>query len=150
MDFLRDQGLIYTSKKYEEIYKLLKEKYDISYDQLFTLCAAIGFKNNRFLEIGEKGREFRGSYLKRDNRASLYSIILNDETLGRQIDSFDKSEYQKECVKKLEKYAEGGMEILVEEVFRGKWGTNKLDERYDEYIIDIISYVYENSMEFPF
>ena len=150
MDFLRDQGLIYTSKKYEEIYIFLKERYDISYDQLFTLCAVVGFKNNRSLERESRGREFRGSYLKRDNKASLCSIILNDEDLGKQIDSFEKSEYQKECIKKLEKYAEGGMGILVEEVFRGKWGTNKLDERYDEYIIDIISYVYENSIELPF
>ncbi|EJP6473040.1 hypothetical protein NHI66_002359 [Clostridium botulinum] len=150
MDFLRHQGLIYTSKKYEEIYIFLKERYDISYDQLFTLCAVVGFKNNRALERESRGREFRGSYLKRDNKASLYSIILNDEDLGKQIDSFEKSEYQKECIKKLEKYAEGGMEILVEEVFRGKWGRNKLAERYDEYIIDIISYVYENSIELPF
>lgn len=150
MDFLREQGLIYTSKKYEEIYIFLKDRYDISYDQTFTLCAAIGFKNNRCLERESKGREFRGSYLKRDNKASLYSIILNDEELGKQIDSFDRVEYQKECIKKLEKYAEGGMEVLVEEVFRGKWGHNKLDERYDEYIIDIISYVYEKSIELPF
>ncbi|MDU6038635.1 MAG: hypothetical protein ACLSXT_11640 [Clostridium butyricum] len=150
MDFLRDQGLIYASKKYEEIYIFFKDRYDISYDQLFTLCAVVGFKNNRALERESKGREFRGSYLKRDNKASLYSIILNDEELGKQIDSFDKSEYQKECIKKLEKYAEGGMEILVKEVFRGKWGTNKLDERYDEYIVDIISYVYGNSIECPF
>lgn len=150
MDFLREQGLIYTSKKYEEIYIFLKERYDISYDQLFTLCAVVGFKNNRASERESRGREFRGSYLKRDNKASLYSIILSDEDLGKQIDSFDKNEYQKECIKKLEKYAEGGMEILVEEVFRGKWGASKLDERYDEYIIDIISYIYEKSIELPF
>lgn len=150
MDFLRDQPLISTSKKYEEIYIFFKERYDISYSQLFTLCAVVGFKNNRALEVESTKTQFRGSYIKRDNKASLYSIILNDEELGKQIDSFDKSEYQKECIKKLRKYAEGGMEILVEEVFRGKWGTNKLDERYDEYIIDIISYVYENSIELPF
>ena len=86
MDFLRDQGLIYTSKKYEEIYILLKERYDISYDQLFTLCAVVGFKNNRALERESRGREFRGSYLKRDNKASLYSIILNDE-FGASLES---------------------------------------------------------------
>ncbi|ERK30518.1 hypothetical protein [Clostridium intestinale] len=150
MDFLREQGLIFTSKKYEGVYISLNERYDISYDQLFTLCAVIGFKNNRYLEIESKGRQFRGSYLKMDSRASLYSIILNDTDFGKQIDSFENNEYQKKCTKKLEKYAEGGMEILVEEVFRGKWGTNKLDERYDEYIIDIISYVYEKSGDLPF
>lgn len=150
MDFLKEQNLIYTSEKYEEIYMFFKERYGISYDQLFTLCAVVGFKNNRALERESKGREFRGIYLKRENSVSLYSIILNDEDLGKQIDSFDKSEYQKKCIKKLEEYAEGGMEILTEEVFRGKWGVNKLDEKYDEYIIDIISYVYEKCIEMPF
>ena len=150
MDFLKEQGLINTSKKYEEIYILLKEKYDISYDQLFTLCAVIGFKNNKVIKIDSKGREFRGSYLKRTNRASLYSIILNDGKLGKRIDSFEENEYQKKCVRKLEEYAEGGMEILTTEVFKGKWGANKLDEKYDEYIIDIISYVYSESLEVPF
>ncbi|WP_283692846.1 hypothetical protein [Clostridium perfringens] len=150
MDFLREQGLIYTSKKYEEIYRLFANKYGISYDQLFTLCAVIGFRNNRMAEREEKGREFRGSYFKMENRASLYSIIINDSELGKMMESFDNSEYHKRCIDKLVMYSEGGMDILVEEVFRGKWGANKLDERYDEYIIDIISYVYGESIALPF
>lgn len=150
MDFLKEQGLIFTGKKYEEIYILFKNKYDISYDQLFTLCATIGFINNRSINRGDKGREFRGSYIKIKNRTSLYSIILNDSELGKAVDLFDNNEYQKKCVAKLEQYAEGGMEILVEEVFKGKWGANKLDEFYNEYIIDIISYVYEQAIDCPF
>ncbi|WP_297639072.1 hypothetical protein [uncultured Clostridium sp.] len=150
MDFLKEQGLIFTGRKYEDIYILLKNRYDISYDQLFTLCSVIGFKNNRLLNRGEKGREFRGSYLKVDNRTSLYSIILGDSELGKSIDLFDDKEYQRKCINKLEQYAEGGMEILVENVFRGKWGANKLDDKHDEYIIDIISYVYSEVYEIPF
>lgn len=44
----------------------------------------------------------------------------------------------------LEEYAEGGMEILCEEVFNGQWNGRTLNNEYDEYEIDISKYIYDN------
>lgn len=150
MDFLSEQQLIFTSKKYETIYKTLNSLIDVKYHDLFMLCAAIGFRNNNKLPIEEKGREFRSNYLSREQKATAYSIILNDSEFGRKINRFEDREFIVDARKRLEQYAEGGMEILVKEVFKSKWTGGILDESYNEYEIDIISYIYEQSLEVPF
>lgn len=150
MDFLSEQQLIFTSKKYEPIYKVLNKVIEIKYHDLFMLCASIGFKNNRKATVVEKGREFRSNYLSREQKSTAYSIILNDSNLGRKIDKFEDKEFTLEARKALEQYAEGGMDILVSEVFKSKWTRDILDENYSEYEVDIISYIYEQSREVPF
>lgn len=150
MDFLMDQHRLFTSKKYENVYFMFKEKYGISYDELFILCAAIGFKNNKKSPVEETGREFRTNYFKRDSKATAYSIILNDTVLGKQIEKFEDKDFGREARVALEGYAEAGMDILIETLFQRKWDGVKLDDSYDEYIIDIVSYVYGLSIIVPF
>ena len=150
MDFLSDQQLIFTSKKYEPIYKTLNTLIDVKYHEIFMLAAAVGFKNDKKLPIDERGREFRSNYLSREQKATAYSIILNDNKLGKKISKFEDREFIVEARKCLEQYAEGGMEILVRDVFKSKWTGEILDESYGEYEIDLISYIYEQSMEVPF
>jgi hypothetical protein len=150
MDFLMDQAILYTSKKYEEIYILFKEKYDIKYQELFLLSASIGFKKNRECPIEGHGREFRTNYLNSKQKTTAYSIILNDMEIGRNIEAFEDSEFRLKARKKLEAYAEGGMEIFIEEVFGHRWDGNRLDPTYGEYEVDVLSYIYENAIEVPF
>lgn len=150
MDFLMDQAILYTSKKYEEIYIQFKEKYDIKYQDLFLLCASIGFKKDRQKKIGEQGREFRTNYLNSKQKATAYSIILSDLEIGKNIEAFEGSEFRLKARKKLEAYAEGGMEILVEDVFGHRFDGNRLDPQYGEYDVDLLSYVYGDAMEVPF
>jgi hypothetical protein len=150
MDFLMDQALLYTSKKYEEIYIHFNTKFDIKYQDLFLLCASIGFKKNRKKRITEKGREFRTNYLNSRQKATAYSIILSDPEIGKNIEAFEDSEFRLKARKRLEDYAEGGMEILVEEVFGQRWDGHKLDPTYNEYEVDLLSYIYADSNEVPF
>lgn len=150
MDFLLSQQKIYTSKKYEPIYKTLNKILEIKYQDLFILCASIGFKNNNKSLVEEKGREFRSNYLNREQRATAYTIILNDSNTGRKISRFEDKDFIIESRKTLEQYAEGGMDILVGQVFKSKWTGELLDESYDEYEIDIITYIYEQDLEIPF
>ncbi|PGZ92176.1 hypothetical protein [Bacillus sp. AFS029533] len=150
MDFLSDQALLYTSKKYEEIYFHFNNKYEIKYQDLFILCATLGFKKNKKIKINERGREFRTNYLNSRQKATVYSIILSDDELGRNIESFDSENFPKNARKRLEEYAEGGMEIFVEEVFGRRWNGNNLDSAYSEYEIDLLSFIYADSNEVPF
>ena len=150
MDFLNEQKIFYTSKKNENIYIFFQNKYKISYDELFTLAAVIGYKNNMRSAFTEHGREFRSNYLKRNKKAAIYSIILNDQQLGKQINKFDDNEYVLQCKKILEEYAEGGIEYLLSNVFCKKWDGIQLDDSYDDYLVDVMSYVYQEFVNDPF
>lgn len=68
----------------------------------------------------------------------------------KKINRFEDREFIVKARKRLEEYAEGGMEILVNTVFKSKWNGEILDGSYDEYEIDIISYIYEQALEVPF
>lgn len=144
MDFLMDQALLYTSKKYEEIYIHFNTELDMKYQDLFLLCTSIGFKHNRKKRPDERGREFRTNYLTSKQKATAYSIILSDSEIGKNIEAFEESDFRLKARKTLEDYAEGGMEILVEEVFSSRWDGHKLDSSYKEYEVDLLSYIYED------
>lgn len=150
MDFLQNQMLIYTSKKYENIYIYLNNEYDLSYHRLFLMCASLGARNSCSSTVSEKGREFRSNYFDNDERNLAYSLILNDESNGKNLDRFNDKTFYAEARKLLENYAEGGMGILVKEVFKEKWDGIKLDESYHNYPIDILSYIVAALKEVPF
>ncbi len=150
MDFLMDQALLYTSEKYESIYVLFREEYEIKYQELFLICASLGFKRNRDVHFSRHGREFRTNYLNTKQKAAAYSIILSDMEIGRNIESFEDTDFRLKARKKLEAYAEGGMDILVEDVFNIHWDGHKLDPTYKEYEIDVLSYIYEDAVAVPF
>ncbi len=150
MDYLQSQILFYTSKKYEDIYLEIADKHKLSYAQLFTLLAAIGFKNNRRSSFSEKGREFRSSYLKDDAKSIIYTILLSDEMLKLDVeDLIDKNRF-KDYTKQLEEYADGGMEILIEEVFPPNIAVSTRSKKYSDYMVDIVSYVYKSTSDAPF
>lgn len=142
--------LIYTSKKYENIYILLNKEYDMAYHKLFLLCASLGARKGCNEAITVKGREFRSNYFSNDERNLSYSIILNDEAKGKDLEKFNDDQFHAEARKILENYAEGGMSILVEEVFREKWDGIKLDEVYKNYPVDILDYVVTTLKDVPF
>jgi hypothetical protein len=150
MDFLMEQALLYTSKEYEEIYIHFNTKLDIKYQDLFLLCASIGFKKNQKKKMEERGREFRTNYFNSRQKAAVYSIIINDPAIGKNIEAFDNSEFRLSARKKLEDYAEGGMQVLIDEVFGHRWDGNKLDPTYNEYEVDLLGYIYADSNEVPF
>lgn len=151
MSFLQQSQIIfYTSKKYEDIYMRINQDLNMGYKYIFLLCAALGAKNGRKSPIEKRGREFRASYLNRDEEHLIYSIILNDETVGKNIDAFAEREKQANLKRLVEEYAEGGMDMLVEEVFKEKWNGIKLDESYDNYYVDLLKYTMANLQSVPF
>ena len=152
MDFLNDQKLIKVSKKYSQIYILFKEKYSIKYHDLFVIAAAVGFINNNEKEPIDKknGIEFRTNYFNSTQKSSMYSIILNDQKMGKQIEKFEEKHYILKYCLLLERYAEGGMEIIVNKIFKNKWDNNNLDENYSDYDIDLFRYVLSINNDIPF
>ncbi|MGE7953177.1 hypothetical protein [Lysinibacillus xylanilyticus] len=150
MDFLQKQMLVFTSKKYEEIYIYFNKELEIAYHKLFLICASLGARNGKSSVVAEKGREFRSNYFSNDERNLAYSIILNDESQGKNIELFNEESFHSEARKILESYAEGGMDILVTEVFGEKWDGVKLDKSYQNYSVDLLSYIVSKIKEVPF
>ncbi len=114
------------------------------------ICASLGFKHNKRAPRENQGREFRSNYLNTNQRATAYSIILSDPEIGKNIEQFEDPEFKRKARKHLEEYAEGGIEILIDEVFGSRWDGNKLDPNYSEYEIDILSYIYSDVKAVPF
>lgn len=151
MGFLQEaEMVIYGSQKYEEIYMKINKDTKITYKNIFLLCAALGARKGKMLPVEKRGREFRASYLNEAEENLLYTIILNNESQGKKIELFNDPEYRKAARKIIEEYAEGGMSILVDEVFKEKWNGIKLDEKYDKYDVDIMKYLIANLNEVPF
>lgn len=151
MGFLQEaEMLIYSSQKYEEIYMKINKDLKITYKNIFLLCAALGARNGSTALIAKRGREFRASYFNESEENLMYTIILNDETDGKNIELFNDPEFRKEARRIIEEYAEGGMDILVEEVFKEKWNGIKLDEKYDNYEVDIMKYIIASLNKVPF
>lgn len=142
MDFLQtEQRLVYTSKDYESIYVFFNDEYRIEYAELFVLCAIIGFKTNSRKALSENGREFRSNYIKSGNRSSLYTILLSNKATPFVIDDFLVKEKYKDMVKVLEEYSEGGMNEIIEKVFKSKYHKGNLDPVYKHYLRDVMQYV---------
>ena len=150
MDFLSEQALLYTSKKYEPIYMHLNSVYEMKYQDIFLLCASLGYKKNKKVPLTDRGRELRTNYFNSKQKAAVYTIILGDQEIGKNIEAFEDAKFRLNARKTLEQYAEGGMQILVDEVFTFRWDGNKLDESYTEYDLDITTYILTDSEEVPF
>ena len=92
---------------------ILMRQSRFSYQDLFILFAAVGAKHNRKEEFSGRGREFRANYFNRDRQIFAYTIILNDDDLGKNIDVFSEKEFNSTARRKLEQYAQGGRRFLL-------------------------------------
>ncbi len=145
---LNDSFFIHKSKRFESIYNLLvNKKHLFKMNELFTLAAAVGFKNNKRVKLEQKGTEMRSEHFKENQLAALYSIMLNSSDINADLESFRDYDFVKNAFKIIEEYSEGGMEILCDEVFEDKWNGINLDEEYNEYEIDLLRFVYDDYNE---
>lgn len=150
MDFLMNQAIIHSSTKFADIYVYMNSQYGIKYQDLFSICMSIGFKNNRKSKLKSQGIQIRSNYFNTNQRSAVYAMILEDPEIGKNIEKFSEKQFSLTGRILMEEYAEGGMEILVEEVFKNRWDSNRLDPSYNEYDVDILSYIYMDAQESPF
>lgn len=150
MSYFSSNNILYTSKKYEDIYIDISKKNNIRYHELFVLLASIGFKRNKKVSFKETGREFRLTYLNEEQRTIFSTILLEDRDLSISIEDLENKEKFKYYDKALCEYAQGGMEILLKEVFPPGIEDNTQAKAYKDYIIDIMNFVYIDSKKQPF
>ncbi len=122
---------------------LSKGGFNLTFADIFTLCASVGFRNNRKSSCDAKGREMKSQNFKGSGqKETLIMLVLNDGELGKEITRFSDPEFQRKAKETLQEYAEGGMDIIVEKVFFGDNTTvspNK--EKVKDYYLDIMKFV---------
>lgn len=152
MEFITAQGLLFTSKRFENIYLKFKNDYGISYPDLFCLVCSIGFIENKRTKLEEKGREMRVNYFSNNSEKTtiIYTILLEDKELNIEIEDLLNKDLFTRFRNVLEEYAEGGMCYLIENIFPAHIKDNTTVKAYDDYIVDIMSYVYDSYNKTPF
>jgi len=109
-----------VNKKYTDIYKSLSQSSNIRksiferHAKIFTFCAALGFnknKRNKF-NSGDLENLFWSKTFGKHDLTVIYSLAVNDysENITEIINDKEK------MISIAEEYADGGMEILIDNV----------------------------------
>lgn len=148
MDFLSEgKRTIKADEKYEDIYTKLTNKTGMSIHEIFYLCVLLGFKSQYKSDGFTAGRkEFRVTYLNETQRSILYTIANEFKPLSE----LTTPEAISEVIKEYQKYSNGGMELLIENVFKDRYRDGLLQDNYKKYDVDILKYVYDQVTEIPF
>lgn len=146
----KDTFLVNRSKKYESIYEYFYKSKTFGMSELFTICAVIGFINGKRVPFSDKGKDTRSEFFSSNDLTKIYIIMMKSEDINATLDDFANPNFIKEKFKVIEEYAEGGMQILVDEVFKGNWNGTELTKSYKKYEIDILSYINEIRSKVPF
>lgn len=150
MDFLKDYQIIYSSKQHQQIYDYFSQNKIMTIEELFLLSIVIGFYYPDEKREVLEGPTINGEELSKENRARIYTMILADHELGKNIFLFQESDFQEKAIKKIEKYANIGIRILIRDVFTDTWNNHRLDESYSGYKLDILSYIHQVDANPPF
>ncbi|WP_027416641.1 hypothetical protein [Aneurinibacillus terranovensis] len=106
-----------VNKKYQGIYKELTSETSVhhkifeQHGDLFTLCVCIGYKNN-------KSNEFKGMDLFWSHSLNKYQETVIKTIALKSSDNYEIIHDNDAIIDIVEGYADGGMEILLEEVFK--------------------------------
>lgn len=151
----KDSYKVDISKCFEDIYDALaSEKSTKLFDNkisLFVFSAAVGYKYNNPKDILQKSdNAIHCQPISERQLATIFSIIVNDATIGKNFENFIDSDFLSKGLKLVEKYAQGGMEILCDKVFDSNWNGKTLAREYKEYDVDLLRFIYEERTDAPF
>jgi hypothetical protein len=100
-----------TDDKYKTLYNDLKNLAVKEFHELFFLCTCLGFRAKRKTPLGPNGKErFWSSTITPEEFACYYAMILEVNNLDLNSIKDDKV-----ILSEIEKYANSGMEILLED-----------------------------------
>lgn len=140
-----------TSAKFGGIYKDLRNIAVGDSHELFFVCACLGYKQNKPKPIEKKEREdrFWSRTIDPEEWTCFYSIVLKEHGMD-----YSKIQDDEKVLGQIEKYANGGMEILINDVLSNylvpnkKGNSYKLDMSFAKELPKaILSYISEQLLE---
>ena len=100
-----------TDKKYKNLYNDLKNLAFGDMHELFFLCVCLGYTANKPKTLGSNGEErFWSRTITPEEYACYYAMVLEKNNIDLSTIKDDKS-----VIAEMERYANAGMEILLEE-----------------------------------
>ncbi len=100
-----------TDQRYKNLYVELKNFAVGDMHELFFLCACLGYKEKKKKSFGSGGDErFWSRTITPDEYTCFCAMLLDDNKMDLSVIKDDKH-----VIAEIEKYANGGMEILIEE-----------------------------------
>lgn len=115
-----------TDSRYEDLYKDLRS-YCGEAHSLFFLCACLGYREARNANAKKRGDRFWSSTIASDEWAVYYAMAADQSGFDHDLLADDKK-----VIAIAECYADGGMEILIDELlssYFAKEGQLRLDTR---------------------
>lgn len=118
-----------TDKKYRNLYNDLKNLAFGDMHELFFLCACLGYRAKQMKSLGPNGEErFWSRTITPEEYACYYAMVLEKNNMDLSITKDDKL-----VIVEMEKYANSGMEILLEELLNEYCNADyKLDSVYSK------------------
>jgi len=118
-----------TDKKYKNLYNDLKNLIVGDMHELFFLCACLGYKANKVKDLGSNAEErFWSRTITPEEYACYYAMMLEKNNMDLSSIRDDKL-----VIAEMEKYANGGMEILLEDFLNEYCSADyKLDSTYSK------------------
>lgn len=151
----KDSYKVDISRTYNDIYEVLvMDKNCRVFDNkisLFVFAASVGYRYNNPKDILDRSdNSIHCQPISESQLATVFSIIINDATIGKNFENFIDNDFLTKGLKLVEKYAQGGMEILCDRVFESNWNGDTLSRKYNEYDVDLLRFVYQERMTEPF
>lgn len=98
-----------TDKKYKQLYNDLRNIAFGDMHELFFLCVCLGYREDQSKSLASNGEErFWSRTISPEEWACYYAIILDKNDMD-----LSKIKDDKAVILEMEKYANGGMEILL-------------------------------------
>ncbi|NLW42063.1 MAG: hypothetical protein GXY89_02875 [Tissierellia bacterium] len=136
-------------KKYsDKIISIFNE--EPGHADVFVLCLVLGYKyNSKSEDFVNNGAEFRPSYFTKEQR-NIISAIAYDIYGDRFIKELNDKEFKLDFRNLCRKYYNGGMEILIEKVFKDNMKDEQFLNTYNDYDVDLLRFIIDELEGVPF
>ncbi|MBM0843799.1 hypothetical protein QI297_10125 [Staphylococcus saprophyticus] len=154
MGILKDNQMIFfTDSKYNDVFDTFNKKESknkIEIKQLYILAAAVGFKNSKRVQIENKGKETRTSYLSYKEEALLLNMVFADSEIDNNIDEIVNLNNKMKIKNIIDEYANGGLELIVESGLSHRWNGEFLNNEDGNLTFDLSKYILSEVQNIPF
>ena len=135
-----------VSREYSDLYTDWKNLVCIEMHELFFLCVSLGFNARRSVPLCKKGEaKFWSGTITPEEWSCFYAILLKESEMNPTAIMDDKK-----VMSSIESYANGGMEILIEDLLSdftvGNSGNLRIDNsNCKDLRKSILVYISENA-----
>lgn len=162
---LYDNNIITINDYYAPFYDMLKDNLDVQAIDIFYVTMLLGYKNNKQRKITKENQpdvvratetskvtQVRTNY-NNDYHPVMYALM--EEISGFQFFSDYNDEKLKHNIEELNNYANGGMDLLIEEVLQDyltESGQRNVMREKSDLVERVIQFLYDqlNNNEVPF